>query len=237
MDLHRQLRAAAPLRQHCKPAIGRAAGLRDDALGDFLLEHQRQAGPQRRPCILAALRPGQPAHEQRGAHIIGQVGQHGEGFSAHQLGMIELERIALDYAQLAREGIFQLGQRGHAAAVHLDCGHAGAGAQQGARQPAGTRTHLEHLLPGKIAGHRGDPVEQLLVEQEVLPQRLGSAEAVAGDDFAQGRQVSHARTGWRLSVPPCEWRRSSRRDRRAPCARYQRRCHGRGWCARSAGQA
>ena len=80
-------------------------------------------------------------------------------------------------------------QRGQAAAVHLDRGHAGAGAQQGARQPAGTGAHLEHRLARKVAGHRGDPVEQLLVEQEVLPQRLRCAETMAGDHFAQRREV------------------------------------------------
>ena len=103
--------------------------------------------------------------------------------------MIQLQRIAFDHAQLAREGLTQFRQRWKAAAVHLDRRDARTGAQQGAGQTARAGADFEHLPARQIAGDRGDAVEQLLVEQEVLPQRLGCAEAVTRDDVAKGREV------------------------------------------------
>ena len=47
-------------RQHRQPAIMFAAGLGGDALGDFALEHQGEAGPEGRPAIA-----GQPFDQQR----------------------------------------------------------------------------------------------------------------------------------------------------------------------------
>ena len=52
---------------------------------------------------------------------------------------------------------------------------------------SGTAVRLRRR--GPAAGHRSDPVEQLFVAQEVLPQRFRCAEAMAGDHFAQGREV------------------------------------------------
>ena len=237
VNLHRQLRAAAPLCQHREPSVGRAAGLRDNALRDLLLEHERQARPQRWPGVFVALVARQPAYEQRGADIVGQVGEDGERLAPHQLGMVELERITFDNPELTGEGVAQFGQCGQAAPVHLDCGHAGTGTQQRAREPARTGAHLEHLPARKVTGNCRDPVEQMLVEQEILPQRLRCTEPVPSDDFAKRRELSHARPGWQRSRTPCGWRQSSPRDRRGSCPRYRRLCRDRGSCAQSADQA
>src|SRR5690606_30835060 len=43
--------------------------------------------------------------------------------------------------------------------------------------------------PGEIAGDRRDPVQQPLVEDEVLAERPGSGETVPRDHLAQRRQL------------------------------------------------
>jgi hypothetical protein len=160
------------LDRHCASTASRpksdgiAAGVGDDPRGDFLLEHQRQRKPLRRPCLAR-----KPAREQRGAHVVGQVGDDViRPFDA----MRDFGGIAFDGPQLAGKRLIQFGQRWQAAAVHLDGGDLCAGAQQGAGQPAGAGADLQHLAcPAELAGDGGDAIEQLLVEQEVLAQRLG----------------------------------------------------------------
>src|SRR5690606_24657249 len=71
---------------------------------------------------------------------------------------------------------------------HLDRGDPRAGAQQRAREPAGAGPDLEHRPAGEIARNGRDAGQQLLVEQEVLPERLRRAEPVRGDHFAQRRK-------------------------------------------------
>ena len=56
-------------REHAEPAVGLAAGRRDDPLGDLALEHQRHGEVEGRPRL-----DGQPADQQLGADIVGQVG-------------------------------------------------------------------------------------------------------------------------------------------------------------------
>ena len=58
--------SAQPLHQHRQPAVGRAARRRDEPLGDLALEHQGQA------FVLAD--PVEPAQQQRGRDVVGQVG-------------------------------------------------------------------------------------------------------------------------------------------------------------------
>jgi hypothetical protein len=55
-------------------------------------------------------------------------------------------------------------------------------------RPPGPGADFQHLGALKLARDRGDTVEQVLVEQEVLAQRLAGRQAMAGDHFAQGRE-------------------------------------------------
>ena len=59
----------APAGEHGEPAIGLRARLRHDALGDLALEHQHQPVVPGRPRL-----GGEPADEQRGRDVVGQVG-------------------------------------------------------------------------------------------------------------------------------------------------------------------
>ena len=78
---------------------------------------------------------------------------------------------------------------GEAAPVALDGDDLGAGAEQGSGQAARAGADLIDALALERARHARDPVEQLLVEDEILAQRLRRAEAVARDHFAQRRKV------------------------------------------------
>ena len=95
--------------------------------------------------------------------------------------------IAFDHGQLTGKRLGQFGQRGQAAAVHLDGGHLGPRAQQGPGQAAGAGANFKHVLAVQFAGQPGDAAEQLLVEQEVLPQRLAGGQTVARNNLAQWR--------------------------------------------------
>ena len=81
----------APAGQHRQPAIGLAAGRGDDALGDLALEHQHQPVVPRRPRL-----GGQPADQQRGGDVVGQVGDDARGLAVEIRPRIEFERVACD---------------------------------------------------------------------------------------------------------------------------------------------
>src|SRR5205085_5113083 len=87
-----------------------------------------------------------------------------------------------------------------------DRDHFGAGAEQGAGEAAGAGADFVDALPREIAGNPGDAVEQLLVEEEILAERLGGGEPVAGDDLPErGEAVQafgHADTARRRAAAP-----------------------------------
>ena len=85
--------------------------------------------------------------------------------------MVDLQRVAFDQPELARIGLLEFAKRGKAAAIHLDRGNPRSGAQQRPGETSRARPDLEHRPVRQTAGNGGDPVEQALVEKEVLPQR------------------------------------------------------------------
>src|SRR3546814_13388578 len=87
-----------------------------------------------------------------------------------------------------------------AAVVALDRDHPCAGTEQRARQAAGTGTDLEHRLAIEIAGQCGDAVEELFVEQEILPERLARREAVRAHRVAKRRDRKSVVEGKSVSV-------------------------------------
>ena len=64
-----------------------------------------------------------------------------------------------------------------------------ASEQQSARQPAGAGADFIHSFAHQIAGDRSNPTEQLAVKKEILPQRLGGIEPVAGNNVAERREL------------------------------------------------
>ena len=173
-----------------------AAGLGDDPLGDLALEHQAERRPPRRPGLAA-----EPAQQQRGADIVGQVGDDMGAF-ADRRDFVDLERVFLDQRELAGKVAVELGQCGQAAPVALDRDDLRAGVEQGAGQAAGAGADFVDGGAVERAGEGGDPGEQLPVEDEILAQRLARLQPVAGDDVAQWLGARHRHSGRRCIAAP-----------------------------------
>ena len=78
----------------------------------------------------------QPAQEQRGADIVGQVGDDVRAVA--DLGaLVDRKRIGLDDPQLARISSCQLGERRDAAAVPLDRDHLAPASSKARVSPPG----------------------------------------------------------------------------------------------------
>jgi hypothetical protein len=130
-----------------------------------------------------------------------------------------------------RKGFAQFRQRGKAAAIHFDRGHARAGTQKRAGKPAGSWAHFQNVRSGKLAWNCGNAVEQLFVEQEILSQRLLRGQAVARDDVAQGRERGgvippQQRPGVPRIVRPCGWPQRLRLNVPRRSRQCRRRCRG-----------
>ena len=184
IDGHRDSRPRAPLGRDREPPVGGAARLRDDALGDLLLEHQRQRPPPWRPIPPAISAGARCRHCKAGWRRRARLRRHRP--------LVDLRGIAFDDLQPAAERVLKLGQRRNAAPVPLDGDDACPRVEQRSRQAAGAGSDLVDTLALEIARDRGDPRKQLAVEDEILAKRLARAEAVPGDDLAQrlGRSCS-----------------------------------------------
>ncbi len=242
MDVHRDRRLRPPLGEDREAAVSVAAGLGDDAFGDLLLEHQRERPPPGRPAI-----ERHPADEQRGADIIGQVRCDVRAFARFG-ALINLHGVVGQHPEAPARRLVELGQRRQAPVVALDRHHIRPRFEQRAGQPAGAGADFIDGRAVQIAGNAGDTVEQLAVEQEILPERLAGAQAMPRDHLAQRRQagngfglhdraITDSAGGFARPCPRAKWRRSSRPDGPCPCRRSRKRCHDRGRCARSAARA
>ena len=153
-------------------------GARDDPLGDLLLEHQGQRSPPRRPGLGL-----EPAQEQRGPDIVGQVGDDMRA-TADARRLVDFSaspsttRSRSPNSSRARPGPGCSAGRARPRRPRLRL-------EQGAGQAAGAGADLINPLAVQRAGNRGDPREQLPVEDEILAERLARAEPVPGDDVAQ----------------------------------------------------
>ena len=115
-----QPRARAPLGDDGEPAIGLAAGRRDDALGHLLLEHEDHAVPPGRPGLGL-----EPADQQQRGDVVGQVGRdHRLGLGAGQeVAPVGLERVAIVDRKAPGIALGDGVQRRPAALVALDRNH------------------------------------------------------------------------------------------------------------------
>ena len=173
---------AAPLGEDGEAAIGAGAGPGDDPLGDLA------AGTSGSATSTRAARP-----RRRASGPAGRCRHCRAGWRRYGPGPISLgSSIASASPSITRSrpsaASASSASGGEAAPVALDRDDLGAGAEQGAGQPAGARADLVDALAVERPGHSRDPVEQLLVEQEILAERLRRAEAVARDHLAQRRQ-------------------------------------------------
>jgi hypothetical protein len=98
--------------------------------------------------------------------------------------LINAERVFLDYRQTLGKGGAQFRQRRQAAAIALDRDDRRTGFQQGSSEAAWTWPDLGDGRAQQWSGDGSDTRQQLAVEDEVLAERLGCVETMAGDDLA-----------------------------------------------------
>ena len=81
----------------------------------------------------------------------------------------------------------KLGKRRETAPITLNCGHNCPRVDERPRQPTRARAYLISVLIVKIARDRRDTIEQLMIQQKVLTERLAGAQAMPRNDIAQRR--------------------------------------------------
>ena len=172
-DGEQQLRLGVILHQHRERAVVRRAGGGADALGHLLLYEDGEA--------VEAARLHAGGEEGRG-DVVGQVGaqyraQAGEVLP-HQGGQLLLHDVALHQREVG-EGGHGLRQHRRQPAVQLHGHDFFRPAGQLHRQRADARADLQHAAALRASGG-GDVLRHPALDEEVLPQGFGEAEAVAG---------------------------------------------------------
>lgn len=153
-----------------------------DTLGHLKLEHKGQAFPF---CSLT-----QPADQQRGGDIIGQVGDNLPWGGAKGC-QVFFECISLYDVEPLGEGRGQfLDNRDRAWVQFHRIDMACAGCQQGACQPAGAGADLNYMAAIQRASQCRDMFGNTGVQQKVLAQRLARIQTVTADDIGKAFQCS-----------------------------------------------
>ena len=184
-NVEQDLGRSAPVREHAEPPVGFVIFLRDDTLGHLALEHQHHHVVPRRPRL-----DREPADQQRGRDVVGQVGDDFRLGAAEQRPRIESLRVGVDDIQPSRITSRNRLKRGQRACVVFDGDDTPrAQRQQRPRQPAGARPDLDNgRILKRTCGAR-DPRGQVEVQQEVLAQRFAGRERVLANDLAQRWKV------------------------------------------------
>ena len=112
--------------------------------------------------------------------------------SPTSVALVDLQRVASTIRSRSPNSLPKLVKRGNAAAVAFDGDDARAGIEQRTGQAAGARADLIDALAVESPGIAAIRREQLPVEDEILPERLARAEAVAGNDLAQRLRVDRS---------------------------------------------
>ncbi len=177
-------RRNSPTQIHCASTDSRPYAARarrgTDALGHFLLEHQRQPLPRGR---LA-----QPADQQRRGDVVRQVGDDlPRRRHQRRRGRAPARRPPPRAAagRSAASSCIAATARGSTSTAVTS---AASLASKRAGQPARPRPDLDHVPPGQVAGLPGDARGQVGVEQEMLAERAARIQPVPRDDLAQRRQ-------------------------------------------------
>ena len=101
-------------------------------------------------------------------------------------------------------------ERGKSALVAFDRDHvARTKRQQGARQPAGTGTDLDHRCIFKRTCSARDPRGQIEVEEEVLAERFARRQGVLADDLAKRREIIYRAHAGRIAAMRAASRRAA----------------------------
>ena len=156
------------------------AGARDDALGHLALEHQCERVEPRRPVV-----GRQPPDQERGADIVGQVGDDPRRTVDFRT-RIDPHRVALDDFQPAAALRDERIKRLDAAMILLDGDDLLRPVrEQRARQAARSGSDLDHGDAVERPRRPRDAVDEIEIEQEILAERFLGAQVVFADDVAE----------------------------------------------------
>ena len=179
------LHRADMLGQDGQASVRLGARLGRQAVDDLLLEHQDHVGD------LVGL--VQPADQQRRRDVVGEVGDDPPGRRGRAMSDRSSRASASTRSRRPSATACKLLQDRDGAGIDFDRHDAGgAFEQQGARQPAGTGTDLDHQALIERRGSPRDAPRQVEIEQEMLAEPLARIETVRRDDLAQGRQSGKA---------------------------------------------
>ncbi len=173
------------MREDGQSSVTFRAGRRNDALGDFALEHENGGIVPRRPGLDA-----KPLHEERGRDVVRQVGDDAHRAGRKTLARIEAESVGRHNVEPVRIERGNLLQGGNGPFVALDRDHTGgAERQQSAGESARSGTDFQHGNAGEFSRRARDARGEVQVEQEILSERFPRHETVLADHLAQRRQA------------------------------------------------
>jgi len=175
--IEQDARVGDPLHKYRKPAIGLAARLRDQALGDLALKHQGQA--------FVFPNPLQPGDQERGGNVVRQVCDD-FAWLVRERRRVDFESVAGDELEATRMSGRELAEGRETTAIALDRNNpARADCEQCPRQTTGTGADLDDRGMVEPACRPGDPTRQVEVEEKILPEAPVRDDPVSRDDFPQ----------------------------------------------------
>src|SRR5688572_10379441 len=148
------------LNEHGERTVVFGAGLRPQALGDFLLEHDRD--------VEDVFARGDEVLQERRGDVVGQVADDVE-WCAGELGEIGVECVAFDDFDVARHGGAQLRDE---VAVDFDRDDAARGGSEFTGKGAGSGSDFDNGVTGGDAGKPNDALEDVAIGKEVLAVAL-----------------------------------------------------------------
>src|SRR5262249_39237388 len=117
-DVEADARLATPANEDGQASVALAAGDGDNAFGDLALEHQHEPVVPGRPRL-----EREPADQQRGGNVVGQVRKDARRGTAEERTRIEVEGIADDDLKASWIPHSDLVERRDRAVVALDRDH------------------------------------------------------------------------------------------------------------------
>src|SRR5262249_35360829 len=192
-DAEAAARLQPPANEDRQASVALAAGGGDNAFGDLALEHQHEPVVPGRPRL-----EREPADQQRGGNVVGQVRNDARAGAAEERTRIEVERIADYDPEASRIPHSDLVERRDRAVVALDCDHlARACSEKRTGEPARPGTDLNDIHALERICSARDASGEVEIEEKILAEQLLGSETVSADDLAERRKIIdgvHARS-------------------------------------------
>src|SRR5262249_33873660 len=131
----------------------------------------------------------EPADEQGGCNVEGQVGHDPRRRAPEMRARVERDRIACLDVELTRITRRELTERRERALVALDRDDMRLLLKKRAGEPAGAGADLDHGHAGERTRGARDAAGEVEIEQKILAERFLGGKAVPSDHLAQRRQI------------------------------------------------